>query len=190
MPPPSKPTKQKKPLKLNVGNNQILLHHGNMLDCTAEAMVCPTNRDLNTESGLARLILDAAGPSSERQKPHTSEPLGKVVVLPGGHLKSKFIFLTVVEGEQNSKKLKTTVRQAVDRAIRYAEFLHLSSLAFPVLGAAHHQPPYDEVAEEISTYVIAYFTKRTSRITPVFFSAYQQQASDALTSEIQDILSH
>jgi len=170
-------------VKLLVGERQLTMYNGDIMHLTADALVCPVNPHLDTRSGLARVICQSAGEKITHHLPMVSEPYGKVVVLPGGSLKVKYIFLTVVLGEKESEKIRLCIQRAIERAIRYAEFLRLRSIAFPVLGSPLFSPSYNLVANEMVLTVAKYFHRRNKKLQAIFFSAYNQSAFEAFCKE-------
>lgn len=172
---------------LLVGGRKIRLERGDLLDLAVDALVCPVDPKLDLTSGLARQISKAAGPNLKNEKPVVPEPYGKVIVMPGGNLNVKYVFLSVILGEKNLDKMKRSIQQAVDRAIRYAEFLKLKSLAFPLLGSAEAAPPYRMVAREMIEQAALYFQRRHTKVKTVFFSAFNNEAYSAFCKEAKSI---
>ncbi len=173
--------------QLLLGEKKLSVHSGDLMSLTADALVCPVDANLNCESGLAKEVMSQAGRQSQVQKPILPEPYGKVIVMPGGKLKTKYLFLTVLLGERGLDKMKLSISQAVDRAIRYAEFLRLKSIAFPVLGSPQEAPPYDFVAHQMMENITQYFNRRNTKIKAILFSAYNPQAFSALQKEAKNL---
>ncbi len=176
-----------KSLNLLIGERKLTIHKGDILSLSADALVCPVDQNLDFRSGLARVISQAAGKQTRHQRPVVSEPYGKVIVLPGGNLKVKYIFLTVLLGERGLDKMRLSISQAVDRTIRYAEFLRLKSIAFPVLGSPKEAPPYDFVAHEMLENISGYFNRRNTKIKAILFSAFNNQAFEAFRKEAKEL---
>jgi O-acetyl-ADP-ribose deacetylase (regulator of RNase III) len=168
-----------KSIQLLVGERKLTLHQEDILSLTADALVCPVDPTLSFRAGLARVISQAAGKNVRTERPLSPEPYGKVVVLPGGDLKVKFIFLTVLLGERGADKMRLSIAQAVDRTIRYAEFLKLKTIAFPVLGCPQTTPSYNIVAQEMFQNVIRYYQKRNTKLKTILFSAFNTEAFEA-----------
>lgn len=183
MPIPIRVAEKNKSISLLIGDRKFEVFQGDVLQLKADALVCPVGRDLDLSSGIAEVIVKAAGQKVKEDRPEFPEPLGKVVVMPGGNLNVKYIFLTVVLGENDPQKLKRSIRQAIDRTIRYAEFLRLRSLAFPVLGCPRTNPPYTMVAREMLEDVTKYFRRRNTRLKTIFLSAYNNNAFEAFKEE-------
>ena len=179
--------KQEKALHLDVGGSRLTLGQGDITSLEADAIVCPTNPALDTSSGVARAILQAAGPAVRYHTPKFPEPFGKVVVLPGGKLQTKFIFLTVLLGEKGLDRMKVSIRQAVERTIRYAEFLRLKSLAFPVLGSPEEAPPYSFIARVMLEDVARYMGRRRPKLNGIVFSIFNAEAYEAFCDEARSL---
>lgn len=183
MPHPIRLEEDKDSINLKIGEKTLSLYHGSITTLTADAVVCPVDQNLDFRNGVARIISQNAGSSIRSERPTFSEPFGKVIVLPGGNLKMKYIFLTVVLGEKNIQKMAVSIRQSVERTIRYAEFLRLKSLAFPVLGCPKNTPPYEVLAKEMMESVVQYLQCRNTKIQAILFSAYNSNAYDSLRKE-------
>ena len=179
----NKPISPNTPVHLAFGERKVVLHNGDVLDLTADALVCPVDPQLNLQSGLAAIITEAAGKKPAIQRPIRPEPYGKVVVLPGGKLKAKYLFLTVVLGERGPDKMRQSIQQAVDRAIRYAEFLRLKSVAFPMLGSAQDLPPYSLIANLMLENAARYFRRRNTKLDLILFSLRNPDAFAAFRTE-------
>lgn len=177
----------KNTLSLLIGEKKLHLHRGDITSLTADAVVCPVDRNLDFRSGLARVISQAAGKGIRVHRPSFPEPYGKVVVLPGGDLKSKYLFLTVVLGEKEADKARQSIRQAVERTILYAEFLRLKSIAFPVLGSLQNNLPYTHLAQEMMEEVIQYLRRRKTRLQTVLFSCFNPNAFEIFCTEAKNL---
>jgi O-acetyl-ADP-ribose deacetylase (regulator of RNase III) len=174
-------------INLFIGERKLSMFHGSVVSLEADAMVCPVDQSLDFRSGVARIISQAAGPTLRSERPTFAEPYGKVIVLPGGNLKVKYIFLSVLLGERGIDKMKLSIRQSVERTIRYAEFLRLNSIAFPVLGCPKTNPPYNFVAREMMEDVVQYFKCRNTKLKAILSSVFNQTAFDAFRREARDI---
>jgi O-acetyl-ADP-ribose deacetylase (regulator of RNase III) len=170
-------------MSLLVGDRKFSVFQGDVLNLQADALVCPVDTNLDMRSGIARVIAKGAGAAIKKDRPQFPEPMGKVVVLSGGKLKVKYLFLTVVLGEKDHHNLKICIRQAIDRAIRYAEFLRLKSIAFPVLGCPKAAPSYNMVAREMLEDVAKYFRRRHTKIQSILMSAFNEEAFNAFKRE-------
>lgn len=175
---------------LTFGERKLVLHNGDILDLQADALVCPVDPHFSMDSGLPSIIARAAGKTALVQRPLRPEPYGKVTVLPGGKLKAKYLFLTVVMGERGADKMRHSIQQAVDRSIRYAEFLRLKSIAFPMLGSAQSLPPYTLVAHMMMENVARYFRRRNTKLKLIQFSLHNPDAYKAFQSEAENWSKH
>jgi len=184
---PIRLTEKKDSISLSIGDRRLDMKNGDVVTMRADALVCPVDQNLDFRSGLARIISQHAGQAVRQERPMFPEPFGKVVVLPGGKLHAKYIFLTVLLGQKEPSQLTSSVREAVDRSIRYAEFLRLQSLAFPVLGCPKTQPPYALVSKIMLEEITQYFHRRNTKIKMILFSAFNVDAFEAFRKEARDI---
>jgi O-acetyl-ADP-ribose deacetylase (regulator of RNase III) len=184
---PIPPQDQKTNLSLFIGSKKIHISYGDITQLQADAIVCPVDRTLDFRSGLARVISQAAGAAVRVHRPASPEPYGKVVVLPPGKLKAKYLFLTVLLGETEPPLAQASIRQAVERTIRYAEFLRLNSIAFPVMGTLKNCLPYTEIAADMFGEVVQHFRRRKSRLESVVFSVFNPTAFDIFCEKAKDL---
>ena len=169
--------------RLIFGDRRLVVDNADLTTLAADAFVCPVSPSIDTRQGLAKILNDAAGGLSREATSAVHEPYGKVIVVPGGHLKAKYVFLSVLLGERGLDKMKLSIRQAVDRCIHYAEFLRLRSVAFPLLGSALDLPPYEFVARQMLEEVAQYMRRRKTRLKLVMFSIRNPEAFDAFRKE-------
>jgi O-acetyl-ADP-ribose deacetylase (regulator of RNase III) len=172
--------------RLAFGDRRLIVDNSDLATLTADAFVCPVDPTLDVRHGLAKILNDAAG-GLPRERPAINEPFGKVIVLPGGNLRAKYVFLSVLLGERGLDKIKISIRQAVDRSIQYAEFLRLKSIAFPLLGSALALPPYEFVARQMLEEVAQYLRRRRTRLKLVVFSIRNPEAFGAFRKEARDL---
>lgn len=174
-------------LNLLIGERKLCIHQGDILSVSADALVCPVDQNLDFRSGIARQISRSAGKTTRSERPLSPEPFGKVVVLPGGNLKVKYLFLAVLVGERGIEKMRHSIRLAVDRSIRFAEFLRLKSVAFPTLGCPEQTPPYRFIAKEMMEEVVKYFQRRNTKINAILFSTYNNDAYAAFKEKAREL---
>lgn len=175
---------------LLIGDRRLTVHHGDLIQLAADALVCPVDPTLDVRAGLAKDIMEASGGAARDERPLLPEPMGKVVVLPGGELKAKYIFLSVLLGERDPEKMQSCIRQAVDRSIRYAEFLRLKTVAFPLLGSAANKPPFNFIARHMIEEATQYLTRRKTRLKLVLFSINNADAYKAFRREARSLASN
>jgi O-acetyl-ADP-ribose deacetylase (regulator of RNase III) len=180
-------SERNKSFSMYMGEKKLIMHHGDVAALDADVLVCPVDQNLDFRSGVAKAISSAAGKELKTHRPLFPEPLGKVVVLPGGKMKVKYIFMTVLLGEKEPAKMKFAIREAVNRTIRYAEFLRLKSIAFPVLGNPRTAPPYNMIAKEMLEDVTKYFQRRNTKIKLILFSVFNADAYSAFCKEARHI---
>jgi O-acetyl-ADP-ribose deacetylase (regulator of RNase III) len=178
---------EKETLSLFIGEKKLHVFKGDILTLEADAIVCPVDRSLDFRSGLARIISQAAGAAVRVERPSFPEPYGKVVVLPPGKLKAKYLFLTVLLGETEPPLAQASIRQAIERTVLYAEFLRLKSIAFPVMGTLKNCLPYTAIATDMLGEVVQHLRKRKTRLESIHFSVFNPTAYDIFCDKAKDI---
>lgn len=172
--------------RLVFGDRRLIVDNSDLETLAADAFVCPVDCTLDVTRGLAKILNDAAG-GLTRERPALNEPYGKVIVLPAGNLRAKYVFMSVLLGERGLDKIQLSIRQAVDRCIHYAEFLRLKSIAFPLLGSALDLPPYEFVARQMMEEVAQYMRRRKTRLKLVLFSIRNPDAFEAFRKEARSL---
>lgn len=187
MSPPIHLKEGKDSLRLLIGQKKLDVFFGDITNLAADAVVCPVDRNLDFRSGLARIISQAAGAGIRVHRPAFPEPYGKVVVLPPGRLKAKYLFLSVLLGETEPERAQHSIRQAVERTILYADFLRLKSIAFPVLGTLKSNLSYTAIASDMLAEVVQHLRRRKSRIETVLFSVFNPTAYTIFCDQAKDL---
>ena len=124
-----------------MGEINVSVVRGNILNVLTEAIVLPANTGLREGSGVSTAIFQAAGrkqlTESCRQIGSCEE--GKAVVTPGFELRSDFIVHTVVprwiDGQHEEYERLCASYLA---ALNAADILGCRSIAFPLLGSGNN----------------------------------------------------
>jgi poly [ADP-ribose] polymerase 10/14/15 len=123
-------------LTLDIDNIMVHLINGDITDSTCDAIVNPTNPQMQlTGAGVAGAILKKGGREQQDLCDAVISAVnkldeGKVMRTKAtGDLKSKYIFHINHEG-RNVKKLSDVIAACLDLAVK----LHLTSIAFPAVG--------------------------------------------------------
>ena len=123
-------------LTLDIENIMVHLINGDITDSTCDAIVNPTNPQMQlTGAGVAGAILKKGGQEQQNLCDTVISVIskldeGKVVYTKAtGDLKSKYVFHICHEG-RNVKKLSDVILACLDLAVK----LHLTSIAFPAVG--------------------------------------------------------
>lgn len=141
-------------------NSTVRILFGNILDSTADVIVSSDDSRLSMSGGISKNILKKAGPELARDvKKMIPATLGSVVVTTAGALPYRYIFHTITidakyaiqryckQDEQIREVQQYIVKHSVKQCLKLMPLLHVSSIAFPAIGAGAAKIPYDIVAQ-------------------------------------------
>ncbi len=134
-------------MKVKVGQTDIILERGDITDYEVDAIVNAANNHLWMGAGVAGAIKRKGGTIIEedavRQGPIEA---GDVVVTTAGNLPASYVIHAAVMGQDLTPSAEV-VRRATRAALRRAEEMRLSSVAFPAFGTGVGRMPAKESAE-------------------------------------------
>lgn len=113
------------------------LHYGDILDLEVDAIVNPSNTTLQHTGSLAASLAAAGGPTIQEESDALAWcDLGSAVVTGGGALRAKHIIhVPTVDYTTNRRASLEQIDAGTRAALRIAEGLGQTSIAFPLLGA-------------------------------------------------------
>lgn len=160
-------------MRVRVGQTDIVLEQGDVTECEVDAIVNAANHRLSMGAGVAGAIKRKGGVIIEedamRQGPIE---VGEVVVTTAGNLPASYVIHAAVMGD-DQRCAPEAVRRATASALRRAEEMRLTSLAFPAFGTGLGRLSPREAAEAMVDAVRAHLrsTPQTSlrRIHLVLF---------------------
>lgn len=158
----------------------VEVQHGSILDARVEAIVCTANTELTPVAGLARTVVNAAGPEVSHQLRLTGvTPLGHAVVTAPGALPYRcIIHVTTRDALMLGVPTKIDdIERGTRNALRACDGLGITSVAFPLLGAGDVGLPRKEVVETMGK-VFAEFSH--IRIVLCAYTPADREAAAAL----------
>ena len=121
-------------MKVRVGQTDVVLDRGDITEYEVDALVNAANNQLSMGAGVAGAIKRKGGTIIEedavRQGPIE---VGEVVVTTAGNLPASYVIHAAVMGPDLTST-PDIVRRATLAALRRAEEMRLSSVAFPAFG--------------------------------------------------------
>lgn len=121
-------------MKVRVGQTDVLLERGDITEYEVDAIVSAANNQLSMGTGVAGAIKRKGGTIIEedavRQGPID---VGEVIVTTAGNLPASYVIHAAVMG-QELPSTPEVIRRTTLAALRRAEDMRLSSLAFPAFG--------------------------------------------------------
>lgn len=115
----------------------------------ADAVVRPTNGDLEAITPALRRLELAAGPGfRDLCRVQRELGVGAAVVTPGGELNAELVVHAVIM-TRSEAVTKAGVRRAVTAALRQSEQWHIGTLALPPLGTGAGQLSPEDAADAL-----------------------------------------
>lgn len=130
-----------KPPKLirehNLKDCSIKLFEGDVASVPAAVIICPTNAQLNRNSGMTEYLLDKAGTRVQYEKnawrtQNDLLPVGEVLSLSAGDLPANYLFLCSIP-ECNKNNPEPQIRLFVSKALEKCEEISAGTLTLPCL---------------------------------------------------------
>jgi O-acetyl-ADP-ribose deacetylase (regulator of RNase III) len=140
-----------------VGHSSITLRFGDITVSQAEALVSSDDHLLSMGGGVSAALRRAGGSrvAADASKMVPAQ-VGDVIVSSAGDLPARYILHAVTIGAgQHDMQPAAIVRQTCQRAMRLLPALGCTSIAFPAIGAGVARIPYEVVAAEMATALVA-----------------------------------
>jgi O-acetyl-ADP-ribose deacetylase (regulator of RNase III) len=113
---------------------EIIITQGDITESACDAVVNAANNHLWMGAGVAGAIKRKGGPEIEREAVSKGPiPVGEAVATSAGRLRARYVIHAAAMG-QDLQTDATKIRHATASALRVAEELGVSSVAFPALG--------------------------------------------------------
>ncbi|ABP49870.1 Appr-1-p processing domain protein [Pyrobaculum arsenaticum DSM 13514] len=140
-------------MEFKVGGVEVVLMKGDITEVEADAIVNAANSYLEHGGGVAGAIVRKGGAiiqeeSREWVRRHGPVPVGGVAVTSAGRLRAKYVIHAV--GPRCGVEPIEKLGEAVRNALRKAEELGLSSIAFPAISTGIFGCPYDAAALQMA----------------------------------------
>jgi O-acetyl-ADP-ribose deacetylase (regulator of RNase III) len=118
----------------------LSVHHGSVLEATADAIVNAANSELIHGGGVAAAIARAAGPELEAESRRVAPcPIGEAVATTAGRLLARgirwVIHVPTIDYRSGRRAEPADLAAGVRAALSLARSLGCQSVAFPLLGA-------------------------------------------------------
>ena len=166
-----------------MGEANVAVIRGNILNVLSEAIVLPANTALREGSGVSTAIFQAAGRKqlTEACRKIGSCEEGRAVVTPGFDLKADYIIHTVVprwiDGQHGEYERLCASYLA---ALNAADILGCTSISFPLLGAGNNG--YDlDLAFEIAHQTMRQFEGHA--LETIYLVIYGERAAELVSAK-------
>ena len=173
---------------ITINNRSISVHHGDLTEMEADALVNAANNRLWMGGGVAGALKRKGGQIIEDEALKKGPiPIGEAVLTTAGKLKAKYVIHAAGMGTD----LKTDaikIKNATYNSIKRAHEAKISSIAFPSIGTGVGGFPLQEAAE-IMLETAAGFLKSEANTTikEIMFVLYTTEAYRVFVDELRKI---
>lgn len=162
---------------------------GDITQSTADAIVNAANNELWMGSGVAGAIKRAGGEEIEREAVARGPiQVGEAVATSAGRLPNKAVIHAAAMGFANGQMIPPSadsVRSATTAALKCAEELQLTSIAFPALGTGVGGFDLAKAAEIMVEAVTTFLSQPTAHLSIVQFVLTNENARQTFDEAIQ-----
>jgi len=172
-------------MKRTIGNAIVELVQGDIADLDTDAIVNASNNHLWMGAGVAGAIKRRGGAEIEREAVAKGPiAVGGAVATGAGKLPARYVIHAAAMGPGVATGARY-IRQATRSALRCAEELQLTSIAFPALGTGVGGFPLEECARLMLGEVREHIAGGT-KLTTVEFALFGGDAYQAFAEALRE----
>ncbi|MBC8075731.1 MAG: macro domain-containing protein [Chloroflexales bacterium] len=172
--------------RVAIGNSQLAILAGNLVECQAEGLVCYASTSLALHSVVAARLVELGGASirSECAK-HLPVQIGDAVVISAGKLPARYVLVAVTNHIKSAPSIES-IRSGIVAVLNYADCLGLTSLALPTIRASK-QIAADDALLAVLTPIINHLSGPTT-LAEVTLVVDEVEAFPLLTHSLPEML--
>jgi O-acetyl-ADP-ribose deacetylase (regulator of RNase III) len=172
-------------MEKQIGTVTVRLVEGDICDRPVDAIVNAANSHLWMGAGVAGAIRRRGGAGIEREAVAQGPiAVGEAVATGGGSLRARYVIHAAAMGPDLATSAEF-IREATRNALRRAEELQLSSIAFPALGTGVGGFPLKTCARLMLDAVAAHVADGTTLAT-IEFALFGSDAYQAFASVLEE----
>jgi len=161
--------------------------------CAANAVVHPTNGDIQLGGGVGKALHAVSGPKFHKAvkdyvKAHGKLDATQCCITEGHELAAKHVIHTYspVYSADEDKQSRKDLHDSIHNILQCAEDNELYSVALPSIGSGINGYPADLAAETILKAISAYFREKTvlSTIKQIYFVLFDTAAVDVYKKQL------
>ena len=165
---------------------KIVVKRGDITEEDVDAIVNPANSLMIMGGGVAGAIKRKGGEEIEREAmKYAPVPVGDAIVTTAGRLKAKYVIHSPTMERPAMRIGIENVRKAARAALRKAEELGISSLAFPALGAGVGGVPAYESIKAILSEVLSANLRKVKEVRLI---AWSQRDFEAFLKAVEEMV--
>lgn len=172
--------------RVAIGNSQLAILAGNLVERQAEGLVCYASTSLALHSVVAARLVELGGASirSECAK-HLPVQIGDAVVISAGKLPARYVLVAVTNHIKSAPSIES-IRNGIVAVLSYADCLGLTSLALPTIRASK-QIAADDALLAVLTPIIDHLSGPTT-LAEVTVVVDEVEAFPLLTHSLAEML--
>lgn len=169
--------------ELKIYGATVKVIQGDITELAVEAIVNAANNQLVMGGGVAGAIKRKGGQVIEDDAVRKGPiEIGQAVVSVAGSLKAKYVIhAATMSGDFKTDELK--IRESCKNALRAANELNLSSIAFPALGCGVGGFPVVGAAKIMAQEILKHLRESKSSLKEIIFCLYDKEAYAIFTRD-------
>ncbi|MHA1238337.1 MAG: macro domain-containing protein [Candidatus Odinarchaeia archaeon] len=165
-------------------NVKIYVYQGDIADINADAIVNPANSFLIMGGGVAGALRRKGGESIQKEaNKFAPVEIGKAVATTGGNLKARYIIHAPTMKEPAQRTTIENAIKALEAALKCADELDISSVAFPGLGTGVGGLDPDTVAKKMTLKIKSHIDSGT-KLKEIYLVGYRKNMVNAFISAL------
>lgn len=175
---------------MKIKDTEIKIVMGDITELEVDAIVNAANNKLVMGGGVAGAIKRKGGKLIEDEAVKKGPiKIGEAIFTSAGNLPAKYVIHAATMG-MDFKTDETKVRDSCRDALRVAEELKVSSVAFPALGCGVGGFPLLAAAKIMSQEVFRHLRESDSQLKEIIFCLYDKEAFDIFNKGVISYLEY
>ena len=175
---------------MKIKNTEIKIVKGDITELKVDAIVNAANNKLVMGGGVAGAIKRKGGKVIEEEAVRKGPiRIGEAVATSAGNLPAKYV-IHAATMDMSFQTDQIKVRDSARNALKVAEELKISSLAFPALGCGVGGFPLLASAKIMAQEVLRHLREEKTSLKEIIFCLYDQKAYDIFNKGVIGYLSY
>jgi O-acetyl-ADP-ribose deacetylase (regulator of RNase III)/ADP-ribose pyrophosphatase YjhB (NUDIX family) len=175
---------------MKLQNTELKIIQGDITQLDCDAIVNPADTSLLMNAGLAGVIRQSGGGEIESEAVAKGPiKVGGAIWTKAGRLKCRYIIHAATMGKDN-KTDEMKIRRACANALRCANQLNVTSLAFPALGCGVGGFPPEGAAKVMAQEMMKFFNWQKTMIGEVIFCLYDKETFEKFDKAVNGYIRH
>lgn len=175
---------------MRIGNCEIKIIRGDIAELEVDAIVNAANNKLVMGGGVAGAIRKKGGKVIEDEAVKKGPiEIGQAIATSAGKLKVRYVIHAATMG-LDFKTDEIKIRNSCESALKKADELKISSIAFPALGCGVGGFPLKASAKIMAQEVMKHLKERNSALKEIIFCMYDKEAFDVFEKNVDGYINY